>query len=292
MTNTFHLTIGDALDGLKAMPDNSVNLIVTSPPYADARKKTYGGVKVDEYVEWFLPYAEEMKRVLTDDGSFILNIKEKVVNGERHTYVMELVIALRKMGWLFTEEYMWHKTTTTPGKWPNRFRDLWEHCYHFTKNKKFVMNQDDVKVPIGDWSKTRLKNLSDNDKKRNESANGSGYGRKVDNWVGKDMVYPGNVLHGASETSNTGHSASFPVWLPEWFIKLFSHEGDIVLDPFMGSGSTAIASLNLGRNAVGFELLEKYAGLSVDRVNMKTTSKDYQVVVENILPVIENGVDI
>lgn len=281
MTNTFHLTIGDALDGLKNLPDQSVNLIVTSPPYADARKKTYGGVKVDEYVEWFLPYAQEMKRVLTDDGSFILNIKEKVVNGERHTYVMELVIALRKMGWLFTEEYMWHKTTTTPGKWPNRFRDLWEHCYHFTKNKKFVMNQDDVKVPIGDWSKTRLKNLSDNDKKRNESANGSGYGRKIDNWVGKDMVYPGNVLHGASETTNTGHSASFPIWLPEWFIKLFSNEGGVVLDPFMGSGSTAIAALNLQRNVIGFELLEDYAQLSIERVKNKTTNSDYELILSN-----------
>lgn len=279
MKNTFELTIGDSLEGLKKIPDNSINLIVTSPPYADARKSTYGGVKVDEYVDWFLPYAQEMMRVLADDGSFILNIKEKVVNGERHTYVMELVIALKKMGWLFTEEYMWHKTTTTPGKWPNRFRDLWEHCYHFTKNKKFVMNQEAVMVPIGDWSKSRLKNLSDNDKERKNSGSGSGYGKKVDNWVGKDKVYPGNVLHGASETTNTGHSAAFPVWLPEWFIKLFSNPGDSILDPFMGSGSTAIAALNLGRDVIGFELLEAYADLSVERVKTKTVNQDFSIIV-------------
>lgn len=283
MSNYYHLTIGDSLDGMRKLADKSVNLIVTSPPYADARKKTYGGVKVDEYVEWFLPYAQEMYRVLSDDGSFILNIKERVVNGERHTYVMELVIALRKMGWLFTEEYMWHKTTTTPGKWPNRFRDLWEHCYHFTKNKKFIMNQDAVKVPIGDWSKTRLKNLSENDMKRNDSATGSGYGRTMANWVGKETVYPGNVLHGASETGNTGHSASFPVWLPEWFIKLFSNENAVVMDPFIGSGSTAIASLNLNRNILGFELLDKYAELSLERVRQKTSNADYSIETVSLL---------
>ena len=171
-------------------------LIVTSPPYADARKSTYGGVHVDKYVDWFLDYSAEMHRILKDEGSFVLNIKEKVVDGQRHTYVMELVLAMKEQGWLFTEEYIWHKTTTTPGKWPNRFRDLWEHCYHFTKSKKFVMNQDDVKVPIGDWSKSRLKNLSERDKERKASSTGSKYAKTVSNWVGKDTVYPGNVLQG------------------------------------------------------------------------------------------------
>lgn len=277
MKNIFELKFGDALTHLKTMPDKSVNLIVTSPPYADARKSTYGGVKVNEYVEWFLPYCEELKRVLADDGSFILNIKEKVINGERQTYVMELVIALRKMGWLFTEEYMWHKKTTTPGKCPNRFRDSWEHCFHFTKNKKFVMNQEAVMVPVGDWSKSRLKNINENDKSRQTSSTGSGYGRKIDNWVGRDMVYPSNVLHGSSETKNVGHSAAFPVWLPEWFIKLFSNKGDTILDPFMGSGSTAIAALNLERNVVGFELIESYFYNIVERVNDKTVSQNFEI---------------
>ena len=244
----YTIYVESSLETMSKMDDKSVDLIVTSPPYADARKSTYGGVKVDEYVEWFKEYSSEMYRVLKD------------------TYVMELVLDMVKQGWLFTEEYMWHKTTTTPGKWPNRFRDLWEHCYHFTKSKKFVMNQDDVKIPIGDWSKKRLNNLSEKDQKRTDSATGSGYGRNMSNWVGKETVYPGNVLHGASETKNTGHSAAFPVWIPEWFIKLFSNEGDIVYDPFMGSGSTAIAALNLGREVIGSELLEKYADISVERV--------------------------
>lgn len=263
----FTLHTGDALDTLKSFDDKSINMIMTSPPYADARKTTYGGVKADDYKDWFMPYSEELYRVLADDGSFVLNIKEKVVDGERHPYVMELVLAMRAQGWRLVDQYIWHKTTTTPGKWPNRFRDLWEHCFHFTKNKKFTMNQDDVKVPIGDWAKTRLKNLSENDKTRQTSVTGSGYGRNISKWVGKDTVYPGNVLHGASETGNTGHSAAYPVWLPEWFIKLFSNPSETILDPFMGSGSTAIAALNLQRKVIGCEMLPEYSELCVDRVS-------------------------
>ena len=89
---------------LKTLPDNTVDLVVTSPPYADQRKSTYGGVTTDQYVEWFLPISAQLLRVLKPTGTFILNIKEKVVNGERSTYVMELILAMRKQGWLWTEE--------------------------------------------------------------------------------------------------------------------------------------------------------------------------------------------
>ncbi len=131
----------DCLNILRWLPSDCVDLIVTSPPYADQRKHTYGGVHPDKYVEWFLPIASELKRVLKKEGSFILNIKERVVDGERHTYVLELILALRKQGWLWTEEYIWHKRNSYPGKWPNRFRDAWERCLHFTKDKHFAMYQ-------------------------------------------------------------------------------------------------------------------------------------------------------
>jgi DNA modification methylase len=117
---------GDALKELAGLPAASVDLIVTSPPYADSRKDTYGGVDADDYVDWFSPIAEELLRVLKPSGTFVLNIKERVVNGERHTYVLELIQALRAQGWLWTEEFVWHKKNSYPGKWPNRFRDGWE----------------------------------------------------------------------------------------------------------------------------------------------------------------------
>jgi len=249
---------GDCLEVLKNIDSNSVDLIVTSPPYSDQRKTTYGGVHPDKYVEWFLPISDELKRVLKPTGSFVLNIKEKVVNGERHTYVIELILAMRKQGWLWTEEYMWHKKNSFPGKWPNRLRDGWERLLHFTKDKKFNMYQDNVKIPIGDWSTKRLSNLSETDKKRDESKVGSGFGKKIENWVGKEMVLPDNVLHMATETGNKSHSAAYPDSLPEWFIKLFTKEGDTVLDPFLGSGTTCRVAHDMNRKSIGIELLDDY----------------------------------
>ena len=100
-----NLYLGDCRQELRRIPENSVDLIVTSPPYADQRKTTYGGVSVEEYVDWFLPASKELLRVLKPTGTFILNIKEKVVDGERSTYVMELILEMRKQGWLWTEEF-------------------------------------------------------------------------------------------------------------------------------------------------------------------------------------------
>ena len=117
---------GDCKNKLKEIDSNSIDLIITSPPYADRRKNTYGGIKPDEYVDWFLPISEQLLRVLKSDGTFVLNIKEKAEEGERSTYVIELILALRKQGWLWTEEFIWHKKNSYPGKWPNRFRDSWE----------------------------------------------------------------------------------------------------------------------------------------------------------------------
>jgi site-specific DNA-methyltransferase (adenine-specific) len=257
-TNTIELYNSDCLTILKELPSSSVDLIITSPPYSDQRKNTYGGIHPDKYVEWFMSISAELKRVLKSTGSFVLNIKEKVVDGERHTYVIELILAMRAQGWLWTEEYMWHKKNSFPGKWPNRLRDAWERLIHFTKDKKFNMYQDEVKIPIGDWSKKRLTNLSETDKQRDNSKVGSGFGKKVENWVGKEMVLPDNVLYMATETGNKSHSAAFPDSLPEWFIKLFTKEGDVVLDPFLGSGTTCRVAYKMKRNSIGIELLDEY----------------------------------
>lgn len=252
------ISCGDCETVLKKLPANSVDLIVTSPPYADRRVSTYGGVSPDEYVDWFLPKAAEFKRVLKPTGTFILNIKERVEKGERHTYVLELVLALRKHGWLWTEEFMWHKKNSYPGKWPNRFRDSWEHIYQFNKERDFKMYQESVMVPMGDWAKSRLKNLSDTDKTRDESKVNSGFGKNVENWVGRDMAYPTNVLHMATECANKDHSATFPKTLPRWFIKLFTEKGDVVLDPFNGSGTTTSVAKELGRSYIGIDIMSEY----------------------------------
>ena len=263
---SFEILRGDCREILGDLPDESVQLIMTSPPYADMRKKQYGGPAPDEYVAWFLPIAAEIKRVLNLEGTFILNIKENVVAGQRHTYVIDLIKALKDQGWLWTEEYIWHKPNPMPGKWPNRFRDGWERCLQFNKQRKFDMHQEAVMVPIGDWAKNRLKNPSENDTTRQMSATGSGLGRRMSAWVGRDKVFPTNVLTLAAETSNQGHSAVFPVALPAWFIELFSAKGDTILDPFSGSGTTGVAAVQLGRKYIGIEPMEKYVELSRERI--------------------------
>ena len=289
---------------IRNIPDESVNLIVTSPPYADKRKRFYGSVHPNKYVEWFLPIAKELLRVLKQDGSFILNIKEHPRDGERDTYVLELILELRKNGWYWIEEYCWYKKNSFPGKWPNRFRDSWERCLHFSKNKKFAMYQDEVKVPIGDWAEKRFKSLSDEDFKRHVSSTNGSLGRNVSNWLDRKRVYPHNVvvleeerfLNGviqeefeetetpseeyvtpnliefATVCHNKNHSAAFPIELPTWFIQLFSKKGDVVLDPFIGSGTTAVAAALMEREYIGIEKKKEFAQMA--RTSLKELQKE------------------
>ena len=258
---------GDCQEVLSRYPADSIDLIVTSPPYAEQRKRSYGGISPDEYVDWFLPKADEFFRVLKPEGTFILNIKEPAVNGERHTYVIELILEMRARGWLWTEEFVWHKKNSYPGKWPNRFRNNWERLLQFNKQRQFKMFQDAVMAPVGNWAKHRLANLSETDKVRDESRVGSGFGKRVANWIDRDMVYPTNVLHLATESSNKNHSATFPVALPGWFIRLFTEPGDVVLDPFIGSGSTAVAAIELGRQYLGIDTNSEFVELSRQRLD-------------------------
>lgn len=272
------LILGDCRNELNFIPDNSIDLIFTSPPYADSRSDTYGGIKPENYVDWFLPITTGLLRVLKPSGTFVLNIKEKVVNGERHTYVIDLILAMRKQGWLWTEEFIWHKKNSYPGKWPNRFRDSWERLLQFNKDRKFNMYQEAVMVPMGDWADRRLKNLSETDKIRDPSKVGSGFGKKISNWIGREKAYPSNVLHLATETRNRNHSAVFPEDLPEWFIKLFTVEGDWVLDPFMGSGTTMRVAQKMHRNSIGIEILEEYYSLAKGQILPEVNAEEYQLV--------------
>jgi len=269
------LILGDCAKKLSVLEENSIDLIITSPPYADQRKQVYGGVAPSKYVDWFLPISKELLRVLKPSGTFVLNIKERVDNGERHTYVLELILKMREQGWLWTEEFIWHKKNSYPGKWPNRFRDSWERLLQFNKNRKFKMFQEEVMVPMGDWSKKRLSKLSETDKIRDESKVGSGFGKNISNWVNREKAYPANVLHMATECSNKNHCAAFPEPLPEWFIKLFTKKNDWVLDPFMGAGTTLKVAKKLRRNSVGIELNEEYFYLVENQLTEKaiTTKK-------------------
>src|SRR3989338_9156342 len=179
------IILGDCREILKSIRDSSIDLILTSPPYADRRKNTYGGIAPDKYVEWFLPMSQQLLRVLKPTGTFILNIKEQADKGERNVYVLELILALRHQGWLWTEEFIWHKKNCYPGKWPNRFRDAWERILQFNKTKNFAMYQEEVMIPMGNWAEKRLKSLGKNDVVRFESRTKRKYGKNISNWIGR-----------------------------------------------------------------------------------------------------------
>ena len=293
---------GDALSKLrdrKIFPDESVDLIITSPPYADKRNDQYPTKTSAEYVRWFRKIAKQCQRILKPQGSFILNIKEHVKNFERQPYTYELVLDLIRIGWMWREEYCWYKSTAFPGYWPGRFRDSWERVYHFSKQKDIIFHKEPVKVPIGDWSKERFNKEWNfgHDKNRHLSNTGSGFSRKVDNWKDKKMVDPNNVLKFSSVSKNVKHSAAFPVELPEWFIKLMTNENDIVLDPFMGSGTTAIASLKNGRRYVGIEIQDEFIDIANDRIKDETgyvvkNEIIFQELINSAKPIIDNDANL
>lgn len=257
----------DCLQGMRNLPDDSVDVIFTSPPYADRRKTTYGGVHESKYIEWFIPIAEEMKRILKPSGSIFINIKPHCFDGERVLYVYKLIIELQEnVGLRFVDEFVWTKNGV-PGRFNGRFKNAFEPVYHFTKKKGFKHRPYEVASEMAEDSIKRAKR-----KRSGESRNGSGFAglREGSTLHTKKLALPSNHLHIPQKsnqyTSQSKHPAVFPVELPTFFIKAFSDEDDIVLDPFMGSGTTAIASYRCKRNFIGFETESDYCELAHERL--------------------------
>ncbi len=246
-----------------------VDLIVTSPPYADARRKHYDSVHPDEFAEWFLSFHQPFYEALKPTGSLVINIKGRVVNGVRHRYVWHMIEKLCGHGWYAIDDYIWHKTNPMPGYWPTRLRDGWEYCFHLAKERKPFFNADAVRKPIGAWAETRLSKLGKNDTSRHNSANESGFGRDLSRWVGKKTVLPSNVISSAVVGKNKGHPAVFPPDIPLFFIKLLSPENGLVVDPFAGSGTTGLAALQENRQSVLIDNNANYCQIALERLQLE-----------------------
>ena len=264
---------GDSREELKAFVGQA-DLIVTSPPYADARRKHYDSVHPDQFAEWFLTFHEPFFNALKPEGSLVINIKDKVVDGVRHRYVWRTIEALCDCGWLAIDDYIWHKTNPMPGAWPSRLSDGWEYCFHLAKSKRPFFNADAVRKPIGDWVESRLRKLGENDVSRQNSATDSGFGRDISRWVGKETVLPSNVISRALVGKNKNHPAVYPVDLPLFFIKLLSPPGGLIVDPFGGSGTTGIAALSVGRDCVLIDNNSAYCQEAVRRLQEEADAED------------------
>lgn len=245
---------------------NQVDLIMTSPPYADARQTHYASVHPDQYVAWFVTFHEAFWQALKPTGSLVINIKDKVVNGVRHRYVWQLIEQLTGLGWCCIDDYVWVKKNPMPGFWPTRLRDGWEYCFHLAKSRCPFMDQAAVRVPIAPATKNRVNRLRANDLTLKYSVTGSGFARDLSHWINKDTVAPANVLFLATEGRNRHHPAVFPVALPSFFIQLLSPVSGTVLDPFAGSGTTGVAALRLGRQAVLIDNKPDYCAIAQQRL--------------------------
>lgn len=257
---------GDSLELLKKLNDESIDLVITSPPYSDLKKYIDNpGIPADEYVEWFIPYCKEIERVLKPSGSFILNINDKVNNGFRHPYVFDLISRLHKETNLkMFERLFWNKMKGLPNRY--RFGDRVEFLFWFVKSSNFKFYIDNLRVEYSDKSIKRMKKPL---KKRYARTPGD-KDLEYKNWAPNEKgALPTTLVNISSETKKISDSniAVYPVKLVEYFIKGSTDENNLVLDPFMGTGTTAVACKNLNRNWLGFEMQQEYIDVYKKRIN-------------------------
>ena len=262
------ILLGDCLELMKNIPDNSIDMVFTSPPYAERRKTTYGGIPENDYVDWFLPIGAEIKRILKPTGSFFLNIKPHTNKGERSLYVYDLVCQLkRETGFMFVEEYCWTKNAF-PGSLKGRFKNAFEPVYHFTKGNpnQITFNPIACGTPMKEESIARTYR-----KQCGAPKNGSGMtGMNTTNIRNLEFARPSNVINVINVSNQFSdkqlHPATFPEGLVEFFVKSFTNENDIVLDPFGGSGTTGIVCKNHKRQFILMEKQQEYFELIQKRV--------------------------
>ena len=239
-----------------------VNGCFTSPPYAEQRKKQYGGIPADEYVDWWEPIQANVRAVLAKDASLFVNIKPHCEGLDRSLYVMDLVVAhVRRWGWHFAEEFCWERVGI-PCQVVQRFKNQFEPVYQFALGRwkiraKQVRHQsEDVPIPLGPG---RAGDTNAAKRQGRMSA-------VAPNEVAPGMAYPGNRISVAQNTEALGHPAAFPPGLPAWFMRAFSDPGDRWLDPFLGSGSTMVAAEGHGRLCRGLEIEPEYVAVTLERM--------------------------
>ena len=247
----------------KVMNGIKINVAITSPPYASQRKydesSGFKPISPNDYVEWYQDVAANIIANLQHDGSYFCNIKPNAEELKRELYVFDLVLAhVRDWGWNFAEEFCWERAGI-PQQVARRFKNQFEPIYHFTKSE-WKFRPEAVKHESKAVPKALGKGAGDTNAAKRQGHVSAIYG----NDIAAGMAYPGNRLP-TFQSAALGHPAAYPVGLPEFFIKAYSDEGDVVYDPFMGSGSTLIAAEKNGRIACGLELSPKYVDLIVRR---------------------------
>jgi len=274
------LICGDCRDHAvvaRLFEDAQASMVITSPPYATQREydsaSGFRPVPPEEYVDWYRAAAAGIESVLAPDGSYFLNIKEHAEDGERSLYVKDLVLAHRRQwGWRFVDEFCWRKTDNgVPGGWNNRFKNAWEPVFHFCRRPQIKFRPEAVgheSEDCFDYSPNNPKSQSGSGLlgtgARGRAAGKPGAADGDGRFTG--LARPSNVIEAATESSQGSHSAPFPRALVEFFVLAFTDAGDVIFDPFMGSGTTMAAAELLNRSGYGCEISPGYCDVIVRRL--------------------------
>ena len=247
----------------RLLNSKKINLAITSPPYASQRtydkESAFKPIHPDEFVSWYQDISSNILVNLVEDGSYFCNIKPNAEGLKRELYVFDLVLThVREWGWNFADEFCWERNGI-PQQVTTRFKNQFEPIYHFTKGK-WKFRPESVQHESKSVPKAKGKGAGNTN-----AAKRQGVVSAVDgNDVAAGMAYPGNRLP-TFQSEALGHPAAYPVGLPEFFIKAYTDSKDVVFDPFMGSGSSLIASEKHGRMCFGTEISPMYCDLIIKR---------------------------
>jgi DNA modification methylase len=261
MKRKYKLYLGETKEIISNMVESNelVDMIFTSPPYYSMRKNysgngdgEVGSIHVDDYADWFLEFTEKFLQVLKPNGSFFLNINDKIDNGVIHPVLDELKYKMRKQGWyLVAKPYIWFKKQSMPTNCKYRAIDRYEYVFHFSNSNKPKFRAGNCRTPHSEVTKRRMKRPVPTINSRD------GVYENTKIKLNKDGALPHNVVITPAESNpSVLHPAPFHVELADWFIKIGSDEGDTILDPFAGSSTTGVASLKNKRNYVGIDLVD------------------------------------
>jgi len=279
---------GDSLDLLAALPDNSVNLVMTSPPFALQREKAYGNKEQHEYLDWLTVFGALVRQKLTDDGSLVLDLGGAYQKGSPARSLYNFKVLIRfcdDLGFFLAEDFYWHNPSKLPSpiEWVNkrkmRAKDSVDTVWWLSKTEWPKADVSKVLVP---YSAHMLKLIENPDKFSTPNVRPSGH--VIGSSFCKDNggAIPSNLLQIPNTESNSRylsacklagvkpHPARFPAKLPEFFIRMLTNPGDLVVDIFAGSNTTGQVAEAEKRHWLSFELLSEYVASSVFRFVDKT----------------------
>ena len=259
---TNQIFCGDCNLLLPQLDDNSIATCITSPPYAQQRSNLYGGIDEENYPQWTVEWMRPLQKKIKTDGSVFIVIRPHIREGEISDYVMRTRLALREDGWRECEELIWHKPDAPPLGSTKRPRRTWESILWFSMSKNPYC---DLKA-CGNTESNRVGGFVGSNR----------FGRGGDSPIAaqqNEELTSGtsrcpDVITVAIGSMDKGimHPAMFPRGVPEFLIRTFTKENDIVLDPFVGSGQTCLTAIELKRHYIGIDYMEEYVNLAKERI--------------------------